>query len=370
MAESQDLFTYDPNASAKLEARLSKSRLAPYIVAAKGDQAFAMKMYLWNARLSKAFLFPLQVVEVAVRNSINEVLAAHFKNTDWIKVLPFQLTSQSMQSYNTSGVRLRRVNPNPSSDDIVAALTFDFWSNLFRVEYDSLWNTPSLLGRVFPLMPSNFRRSDIQDRVARINWLRNRIAHHETIHAKINVLIYLDLIYEIVGYICRDTLSWLKANATVTKVLYSPPTPESTFVGAPLGISTLRSPPIFNTETKLFEVLAQLNQIRPPAGLVKDVSVDPPYRVVTADMVMSYIQAEATKADGYIDLNGHNVGQILAAQSAVPVATISMSCTTGDVTNLFFPKGTQALRPQAVLVMDNTKPQPEAGIIMKPTVKF
>ncbi|PYE93031.1 hypothetical protein C8J35_11628 [Rhizobium sp. PP-F2F-G38] len=370
MAESQDLFRYDVKFGAVLEANLSLPRLAPYLKAAKGDISYATKIYLWNARLAKAFLFPLQIVEVATRNSINRALGTHFKKPDWVQAPPFLLTPQSTSSYQASLTRLKRKNPSPSSDDIVASLTFDFWSNLFRVEYDALWSAPGLLRNAFPLMPTNFSRGDIQNRVAKINWLRNRIAHHETIHAKINVLNYLSYIDDTIGYICPDTMSWVQSNTTVKAVLNSPPNHGSDFFGIPLALSSFRQPPRFVGHETLFEALTELRRVRPPAGLVTDIAAVHSYRLLTSEMILSFVEVTAKKNDGYIAFDDHTVSDVIKTSPIIEFAPISIDCTTGDAKNLFFPKGKKASRPQALIVIDNSTTPHEVGIIAKPSIKF
>lgn len=371
MAECQDLFTYDPSFNTLLESNLSEPRLAPYIKAANGDRSYATKLYLWNARLAKAFLFPLQIAEIVTRNSINKAFAAEFKDPDWVKSPPFTLTPPSTVSYQASRGRLSRQKSGPhSADDIVASLTLDFWSNLFRAEYDSLWSSPGLLKSVFPLMPSGFDRTQIQVRVARINWLRNRIAHHETIHAKINSVVYLDHIDEFLGFICDDTRRWVKANATVKAVFNAPPTAISDFSGTPLSLSNYRSPPRFSGGETLLEAMRKLMAVRPSVGLVDDSAGDAPYRLVTNEMIMLFIEKVASHADGYVALQDNTVRAVIDTFPSPDFALISIDCTTGDARNLFFPKGKTKQRPQALIVIDQSKTPKEIGILMKPAIKY
>ena len=78
MAESQAHFVYDAQTLAGLDATLSASRLKSYLKATNQDREMAIKMYLWNARMAKAFLFPLQVAEVTTRNAIHSSLSRLF----------------------------------------------------------------------------------------------------------------------------------------------------------------------------------------------------------------------------------------------------------------------------------------------------
>lgn len=82
MAECQDPFPYNPATLSELRKQLSRDRLETYLRAAGRDEAYAAQLYLYNARLSKSFLFPLHVVEVVLRNAIDESLSHQF-GQDW-----------------------------------------------------------------------------------------------------------------------------------------------------------------------------------------------------------------------------------------------------------------------------------------------
>lgn len=63
---------------------------------------------------------------------------------------------------------------------VVAELNFGFWRYLLTARYEaSLW-TPALR-HCFPI---GLARSTVYDPVENINAFRNRVAHHEPIHAR------------------------------------------------------------------------------------------------------------------------------------------------------------------------------------------
>ena len=82
MAESQLPFPYTPADIAAVKAALSAARFATYLTRAGNDEAYALALYLYNARLAKAFLYPLHVAEVTLRNAIDESLVAMY-GPDW-----------------------------------------------------------------------------------------------------------------------------------------------------------------------------------------------------------------------------------------------------------------------------------------------
>jgi hypothetical protein len=153
MAESQAPFGYTPETLASLRASMSSPRFDPYRREAAGDDAYAVELYLFNARVAKSLLYPLQMAEVTVRNAVNQVFVRDF-GQGWPFTGDFvtKYASQPpMNAINEAVTRLDRIGKrNPSTSDVVAALTFDFWSNRFRNEYDRfLWATSGRLRDVF-----------------------------------------------------------------------------------------------------------------------------------------------------------------------------------------------------------------------------
>ena len=74
MGECQVPYTYDESTISAPEASLSAARLSTYLKKANGNRPLSVALYLYNVRLAKAFLFPLGVTEVVLRNAVDEVL--------------------------------------------------------------------------------------------------------------------------------------------------------------------------------------------------------------------------------------------------------------------------------------------------------
>src|ERR1700712_1222206 len=72
----QYYFSLLPEAREAIEKSLSPALLARYLGAAKGDKNRAIRLYVWNADLSREFYLPIQLTEVALRNSIHNQLTA------------------------------------------------------------------------------------------------------------------------------------------------------------------------------------------------------------------------------------------------------------------------------------------------------
>lgn len=220
MAESQAPFSYNNQSVNELVQQLSSSRYSTYLKKAGHDHAYAFQLYLYNARLAKAFLFPLHVVEIVLRNAVDQVLSA-MHGAQWPGDATFQalLTPESLTSLQKAIQRANHQGP-AAKDDVIAHLTFDFWSNLFRPAYDrSIWQTsmPMLL----PESPATTRAA-FQPLVARINHFRNRIAHHEPIFSEDATLKFKDIL-DTVGYRSQAAASWLRSHATVHRIIRTRP---------------------------------------------------------------------------------------------------------------------------------------------------
>jgi hypothetical protein len=295
----------------------------------------------------------------------------------WIFNPPFALTTESSATLSNAKRRLtarrsKQNNPNPiAPDDLVAALTFDFWSNLFRYEYDAEWSHPGLLKAVFPKLPNNFGRPDVQQRVAEVNDLRNRIAHHEPIHIDPNLTTRNENILHLIGWRCERTKEWVKTHSTVTAVLRAPPTAISTLPGLPLASANLRPPPMLTGAEKLVDVLAKVISARPSIALVSDLSLSPPYRAVTAKDILAFLADKAGRQGALVDLSDHVLTDVLDATPPQPLGQIDIQATTGDVLAAFFPRKTpDALRPRVLVVTDGSASLSCVGVIAHPEVRY
>ncbi|MFT8814775.1 Abi family protein [Acetobacter fabarum] len=386
MAESQGGDAPDTVTIAELERTLSPSRLAPYLTKVAGDKQLALKFYLWNARLSKAFLYPLHVAEITIRNAMHGALSKIYGGPTWIlynqttsmpQSRQFVLTSESQNAWNIAHRRLiaRRKKQNNSSpitpDDMVAALTFDFWSNLFRFDYDREWFQPGLLKDVFPNLPNNFGRPDVQRRVAIVNDLRNRIAHHEPIYNDGNISGYNDKILELIGWRCEFTKKWVHAHSTVVAVLRAPPTAVSTLPGLPLASANLRTPPIFSGSEKLIDIIGKVISVRPPIALIFDENHSPPYRAITLADILSFMEDQAKQVGGLVDLSGNTLMDVLISVPKQIITQIDIKATTGDVLATFFPRKTkETSRPRVIVVTDGSDNNRCVGLIAHPDVRY
>lgn len=215
MAESQVPYSYAESGQ-DIKAALSKERFTPYVVKAGYDLEYAFNLYLYNARLSKAFLFPLHILEVCLRNRINDIFCSDFSN-DWPHNSSFT-DHLSLESLGALEKGIERAK-SPKTEDVVATLTFDFWSNLFRPEYDRpLWQS-----RMADLLPNIHKtRKEFQQIVRKLNMFRNRIAHHEPIHT-LDITSFHKAILDVLSWLSVDTSQWVKHHSTVNRAVRTKP---------------------------------------------------------------------------------------------------------------------------------------------------
>lgn len=215
MAESQVPYPYSED-NHNIISSLSEARFAPYLKNAGFNQHYAFSLYLYNARLSKAFLYPLHILEVTLRNRISDIFSTNF-DEKWYHDRAFRsgLSAESLDALDRGERRAKR----PDKEDIVATLTFDFWSNLFRPQYDRfLWQT-----NMKKLLPNiNMTRKDFEKVIKKINDFRNRIAHYEPIH-KIDLSEMHTVILTTLMWLSDDTHRWVKHFSTVNECLRMKP---------------------------------------------------------------------------------------------------------------------------------------------------
>ncbi len=168
---------------ADLARGVSKPRLAKYRPQ-NGSDFDTIANYFWNIQLSEALYPGLAVLEVTLRSSIHDALTAREGTDMWFRMLlePGQLRGYAETHYMLYN-RLRR--KHPTSGQIVAELTFGFWTTLLSQPYhQTLWapGKSALIKNVFPHLPKTpSNRHFFHQRYNDLRMLRNRVMHHEPI---------------------------------------------------------------------------------------------------------------------------------------------------------------------------------------------
>ena len=193
---------------------ISEARFGRYKQATKNDIRRAEKLYKANLRLAQAFHPLMGIVEVTLRNMLNNTLCSVFTDNDWI------LNQQNFMDYYLKGEiqkaqnRFTRNSVDITSSKIIAEQTLGFWTNFFEKNiYRNLKGNPI---KIFNKLPKGIGRLEIHNRLDSIRLMRNRINHNEPICFRGNQIdlteaqeIY-NSISEIITWINPDLFKWMK----------------------------------------------------------------------------------------------------------------------------------------------------------------
>ena len=157
------------------------------------------RAYAWNYAIS-AMVFPLLgCVEMHLRDTVHRVMSKRYAPSGaaghhgyaWYddaqtQHYPFVKEAKaSIDAILLEKKTLLRKMPQPTTDDVIAALTFCFWTNFFRTL--SPVDAPHVIPQIFsnhPIKngkqwgnPQNRHQLGVHLQIA--NTFRNRVAHHE-----------------------------------------------------------------------------------------------------------------------------------------------------------------------------------------------
>ncbi|SER71229.1 Abi-like protein [Corynebacterium cystitidis DSM 20524] len=174
--------------------------------AAQGNTNVALELYSWNAQMAGAALEQLAHLEVLLRHAVDSQLSAYVDETakgiPWF-LLPPYYTAQA-ESIETVRARLRKLK-RETRDQIVAGLSFGFWSGWFGSKYDELWR--QTLHRAFPYGSGN--RKEVSALVERIRKFRNRVAHHDSL-LQVDIGFEMEAVFRLASFINKDAAGWMR----------------------------------------------------------------------------------------------------------------------------------------------------------------
>jgi hypothetical protein len=171
------------------EQLLSKPRLGRYQIATQGNKLKAIRLYKYNLRLSQSLFGAISMLEIALRNAIDQHYQRQLNQPDWLKdsiqytglfydpalknhAGRFEQAEKVKSTINALGKKY-------SHDKVVAGLSFGFWRYMFSgIQFKVFGNT---LLQIFPNRLKGINQKNIYQKLTEINNLRNRIAHHEPI---------------------------------------------------------------------------------------------------------------------------------------------------------------------------------------------
>jgi hypothetical protein len=222
MSQSQEQFLYTDSVLDALECTISRERIGTYLEAGGFNRVRAMRIYLWNTRMSECFYFPLQCAEIMLRNSIHEAFSNAY-SADWPIDRKFErhVGETTIAAIAKVQSRIADAGHLITTPRIVAGLSFDFWAMMLTSKFDRpVWQTR--LHRIFPHLPKDVPRRALATRIIRLKEFRNRIAHHEPILHVNHSDVQKDIL-EIIGHKCPHTADWVAHHSRVHIILRERP---------------------------------------------------------------------------------------------------------------------------------------------------
>lgn len=217
MSESQVPWHWDAHGRAALRNAISEPRFSTYLLKAGGEIDYAFALYLYNMRLAEAFLMPLNIIEVTLRNAIDGMFVRRFGH-DWPMDDSFR--DKVLDIKGRPSLERGRIWAGGSRNQFVARISFEFWVNLFRSDYGWIWRVE--LNRVFPFLQKGIGRGDIFDAFLRINRFRNRVAHHEPIFYYDINSVYAEM-GSLIDGISPHAGDWMRRHSTIPNVVRMKP---------------------------------------------------------------------------------------------------------------------------------------------------
>ncbi len=217
----------------EVAARLTAPRLKPYLKAVGGEVEAAIRLYDWNTSAAGALYGDIGRLEVIFRNTVDEALLRYGEFHGWqgawyrrSQLFPGRHAQRTREDIATARRRATRGGRRAEVHDrVIAELNFGFWRYLCEPPYlTSLW-VPAVAS-AFPLHPSarypEQVRADVADRMQRLHFLRNRIAHHEPIHRR-DLSRDHEQLLELVGWMCSDSRAWIAATSWTPRTIAARP---------------------------------------------------------------------------------------------------------------------------------------------------
>lgn len=165
----------------------SHPRINRYLLTVEGDKRKVQTLYRKNLKLSQEMFTIISCFEIALRNKIDRHYA-HIYGEEWLSdAINMGGIFDTPQTQKTKkiiwGVKTK-LGDNYTHSKLVAELDFGVWRNLFA-NPQFVAGGQNLL-RIFPSKPKSsvsiqYNHTYFFNELAKINIIRNRIAHHEPI---------------------------------------------------------------------------------------------------------------------------------------------------------------------------------------------
>lgn len=199
-----------------LSKTLSTERFERYLAMCNNNAHSAIDLYSINVLLSERLYCGLHMLEVTLRNVIDNALSSAYHsewyNDDTIVTLPLQkkLIAEAKK-------KLGRFKHNYSRGHVIAELNLGFWTSFFHSEYETLWQQ-TLYKIARTAEGKHYKRKYFSKRLSDIRNLRNRVAHHEPITHLNLKLLYQDIV-DVISALSPEAYEWVSYHSSFPELL-------------------------------------------------------------------------------------------------------------------------------------------------------
>jgi hypothetical protein len=192
----------------KVRVLLSTHRFRPYLDRSDGDPEKALELYRWSAQVAAAAFETVAHLEVMMRNAIDAALRDHHDEgaccIPWFLLRP-PMNDETMASVDTVRGRLRPQGKE-TRHQIIAGLSFGFWSGMLGRRYEDLWRVA--LRHAFP--GSSGARKQVAVAVEAVRKFRNKLAHHDSM-LNVDVPFEVRRVMQVAEFVSHDAAAWLRS---------------------------------------------------------------------------------------------------------------------------------------------------------------
>jgi hypothetical protein len=215
---------------AAISTVISQPRLSRYLATTGGDPRRALALYRWNAQISAALMFPLQMCEVSTRNGIVGAIERVY-GSNWHVSAAFErsLPNPVRHGPGPSGFSPQRELQQArkgmqTAGKVVAEIKPAFWVAMLTARHDGRLWTPWLKAEFsdFTEPAPEKCRNMLHKEFEEVRKLRNRVAHHEPVFSRDLAADY-ERLKRIVGWRSQLTADWMHREQGVTALLATRP---------------------------------------------------------------------------------------------------------------------------------------------------
>ena len=186
---------------------LSADRFSTYLGWAQGDVVLGERLYSYNVQLSADLYAALHMLEVALRNKVDEALTQRY-GAGWLHDPAVMADAYQQGCVRSAQQILLRDGKAATHSQMVAELNFGFWTSVFGRSSNHLWGT---LRPIF--QKQGIKRSLIAQKLRDLRRLRNRTAHYEPILAQPIAVLHQDIL-DLTAWLSVDAAAWITSHAT------------------------------------------------------------------------------------------------------------------------------------------------------------